>query len=93
MGTLRKRREKPGEEHKRVNEEKDRKNQRQEAEVKTGRKKVDKGTIRKVRTQGEIAIKLKPVEEKDHKKVGQQKIILEKGHKNRKYIQNITGER
>ena len=44
---------------------------RQETEVATGREKVAEQAIRKMKTQGEIAIKPKPVEEEDaHKKDG-----------------------
>ena len=58
------RREKPMEEQNRVNEEKDRNTQRQETEVIIGREKVGKEAIRKIGTQGEIATKPKPAEEK-----------------------------
>ena len=78
------RREKPIEEQNRVNEEKDRKAQRQQIEVVTGREKVGEGAIKKMGTQEEIATKLKPVEEKDtQKKRNKEK---EKKHQNRKYL-------
>ena len=66
-------REKPMEEQNRVNEENDKNIQRQETEVVTGREKVGKGAIWKMRTQGEIAIKPKLAEEKDTQKRGTKK--------------------
>ena len=51
-------------EQNRVNVEKDKNTKRQETKVVIGREKVIEGVIRKVRTQGESATKLKLAEEK-----------------------------
>ena len=64
------RREEPMEEQNKLNEEKDRNIQSQEADMVTGRMNVDDGSIRKVRTQGESATKPKPTEEKRYSKKG-----------------------
>ena len=62
------RKKEPIEEKNRLNEEKDKNTQRQKTEVVTGREKVGEGAIRKMGTQGEIATKPKPMEEKDAQK-------------------------
>ena len=55
-------------EQNRVNEENYRNTQRKETEVVTGRENVGEGAIKKMGTQGEIATKPKPVEEKNTQK-------------------------
>ena len=60
--------EEPMEEQNRLNKEKDRKTQRQETELVTGRVKVGEGAIRKVKTQGVCTPKPKPAGEKMLKK-------------------------
>ena len=67
------------EEQNRINEEKDRNtHQRQETEVVTGREKVGEGASRKMGTQGEIATKPKPVEERDTQEREGQRITMER---------------
>ena len=56
------------EEPNRINEENNRNTQRKETEVVTEKEKVGEGAIMNMRTQGEIATKPKPVEEKTIKK-------------------------
>ena len=72
-------------EQNRVNEENDRSTQRQETEVITGREKGEEA-IRKIRTQGEIATKLKPAEEKDTKKRRAKKCDKIEKHKKQKIL-------
>ena len=56
-----------------------------------GREKVGEGVIKMVRTQGESAIKPKPVEEKDTQK--RRKNNSGERHKNTKYLHYFTGGR
>ena len=62
------RRDEPMEEQNRVKMKKMTNTQKQETEAVTGREKLGKEAIRKMETQGEIATKPKPVEEKDTQK-------------------------